>query len=77
VYAVLCRRLVEDLAVDWVRVAPTILPNELITRKKWYAWYVMTANNLLWLYVCYGRELWAFFSLTVVMKGLGILGLVQ
>jgi hypothetical protein len=63
--------------MDWVCAALTIIANELMTRKHRYAWYVMSLNNLFWLYVCYMKGLWAFLALTAVMLVLGIRGLRQ
>lgn len=53
--------------MDWVTGTVTLLAMELIGRRMWQGWLVGFANQFLWAYLIYSRELYGLAPLTALL----------
>jgi hypothetical protein len=55
------------MGLDWVTGALTVLGMELVGRKYWQGWAVGLANQALWAWLIWTRELWGLAPLTAIL----------
>jgi hypothetical protein len=53
--------------MDWITGIATVVSMELIARRRWYGWAVGLANQSLWLFLIFDRELWGLLPLSAVL----------
>lgn len=53
--------------MDWVTGGMTVLSMELLAKRRWEGWAVGLANQFLWAWLIYTRELWGLAPLVAIL----------